>query len=143
MPKFYFGKAEALIEIGGDANLESARLLINQVRAKAKRSIDKFYTPRDIDVTKVNYKVEEYPLDGWTQAYARKALRMERRLELAMEGHRWFDLVRWGVATDVVNNYYNQEKSLRPWMESSSLSTDEIYLPIPQAEIDKAGNLYK
>lgn len=135
-------KAEALIETGGDANLEAARLLINQVRAKAKRSIDKFYTPLDIDVTKVNYKVEEYPT-GWTQVYARKALRMERRIELAMEGHRWFDLVRWGVATDVVNTYYNQEKGLRPWMESANLSTAAIYLPVPKSEVENSGGLYE
>lgn len=134
-------KAEALIESDGD--LEVARGLINQVRAKAKRSIDKFYTPRDIDVTKVNYKVEEYPTAGWTKDYARKALRMERRLELAMEGHRWFDLVRWGVATDVVNTYYNQEKGIRTWMEGAYLNADAIYLPVPISEVDNSGGLYE
>lgn len=134
-------KAEAIIENNGD--LDVARGLINQVRAKAKRSIDKFYTPRDIDVTKVNYKVEEYPTEGWTKDYARKALRMERRLELAMEGHRWFDLVRWGIATDVVNTYYNQEKGLRTWMESASLNADAIYLPVPINEVDNSGGLYE
>jgi hypothetical protein len=134
-------KAEALIESDGD--LEVARGLINQVRAKAKRSIDKFYSPRDIDVTKVNYKVEEYPSTNWTKDYARKALRMERRLELAMEGHRWFDLVRWGVAVDVVNTYYNQEKGLRTWMESANLSAEDLYLPVPISEVDNSGGLYE
>jgi len=134
-------KAEALIESDGD--LEIARGLINQVRGKAKRSIDKFYTPRDIDVTKVNYKVEEYPQAGWTKDYARKALRMERRLELAMEGSRWFDLVRWGMATNVVNTYYTQEKGLRTWMESAHLSPDAIYLPVPISEVDNSGGLYE
>lgn len=134
-------KAEAIIESNGD--IEIARGLINQIRAKAKRSIDKFYTPRDIDVTKANYKVEEYPTEGWTKDYARKALRMERRLELAMEGHRWFDLVRWGIAVDVVNTYYNQEKGLRTWMESAALSTENIYLPVPVSEVENSGGLYE
>lgn len=134
-------KAEALIESNGD--LDVARGLINEVRTKAKRSIDKFYTPRDIDVTKVNYKIEEYPTTGWTKDYAQKALRMERRLELAMEGHRWFDLVRWGVATDVVNTYYNQEKGLRTWMESATLNADAIYLPVPISEVENSGGLYE
>lgn len=134
-------KAEALIESDGD--LEVARGLINQVRGKAKRSIDKFYAPRDIDVTKVNYKVEEYPTTGWTKDYARKALRMERRLELAMEGHRWFDLVRWGVSVEVVNKYYSQEKGLRTWMESAALKSDAIYLPVPISEVENSGGLYE
>jgi hypothetical protein len=134
-------KAEALIESNGD--LDVARGLINQVRAKAKRSIDIFYSPRDIDVTKANYRVEEYPTDGWNKDYAIKALRMERRLELAMEGHRWFDLVRWGVATEVVNTYYSQEKGLRTWMESASLNADAIFLPVPISEVENSGGLYE
>ncbi|WP_243348244.1 RagB/SusD family nutrient uptake outer membrane protein [Parabacteroides sp. FAFU027] len=134
-------KAEALIESGG--NLETARGLINQVREKAKRSIDKFYTPRDIDVTKANYKVEDYPAAGWDQAYARKALRMERRLELAMEGHRWFDLVRWGVAPEVMNTYISQEKSKRPYLSTGNFTSDEIYLPVPKDEVENSGGLYQ
>lgn len=134
-------KAEALIESGG--NLETARRLINQVREKAKRSIDKFYAPRDIDVTKANYKVEDYPAAGWDQAYARKALRMERRLELAMEGHRWFDLVRWGVAPEVMNTYISQEKAKRPYLSTGNFTSDENYLPIPKDEVENSGGLYQ
>ncbi|MCW3787681.1 RagB/SusD family nutrient uptake outer membrane protein [Plebeiibacterium sediminum] len=134
-------KAEALIE-GADKNLDEARRLINEVRAKAKRSIDESYSPIDIDVTTTNYKIEEYPSTGWTESYARQALRMERRLELAMEGHRWFDLVRWGVTENVLNTYFSQEDE-RDYLSGASFSADETYLPIPLEEVDKAGDLYK
>ncbi len=134
-------KAEA--EIESNSNLDDARQLINQVREKAARSVDPFYSPVDIDMTKASYKVGDYPSTGWTQAYARSAVRMEYRLEFAMEGHRWFDLVRWGVATDVMNTYYLQEKALRPWLNTAQLSASSIYLPIPISESDNSGGIYK
>ena len=42
--------------------------------------------------------------------FARKAVRSERRLELGMEGHRFFDLVRWGIAAEEKNKYFEREK---------------------------------
>ena len=133
-------KAEALIESGND--LEGARALINQVREKAKRSIDPQYEPRELNTALASYKVEPYPAEGWTQDYARKALRMERRLELAMEGHRWFDLVRWGVVVETMNAYMKSEAALRPYYNDASMTPDEIYLPAPKEEVDNAGGLY-
>lgn len=135
-------KAEAIIESNGD--LSVARSLINEVRQKAKRSLnDLTYTPIDLDRAKANYKVEEYPSTGFSQNFARKALRMERRLELAMEGHRWFDLVRWKAASTILNKYYNEEKVLRNWMSDASFTNNETYLPIPREEVEKSGGLYK
>ena len=131
-------KAEALIET--NQNLADARTLINDVRNKAKRSIDGAYTPVDLDPMRASYKVEPYPAEGWTQDYARRALRMERRLELAMEGNRWFDLVRWGTVVDVVNNYMRNEATLRSYYEGASINADEIYFPIPLEEVDNAAN---
>lgn len=133
-------KAEALIEANRD--LDEARNIINDIRAKAKRSVDADYTPVDVDPIRVNYKVEAYPATGWTQEYARKALRMERRLELAMEGHRWFDLVRWGEAVPVINKYMREEETLRPYYQDGAISEDEIYLPIPKDEVENSGGLY-
>lgn len=90
-----------------------------------------------------SYKVSEYPATGWNQDYARKAVRMERRLELAMEGLRWFDLVRWGTVVETVNNYYETEGKIRTYYQGANLSSDEIYFPIPVNQVDNAGDLYK
>ncbi|WP_276500816.1 RagB/SusD family nutrient uptake outer membrane protein [Terrimonas pollutisoli] len=127
-------KAEALIESGG--SLEEAKGLINLIRNRAK----------DAPVVKqlgsatpaANYKVEPYPASpAWDQATARKALRFERRLELCLEGHRFYDLVRWGEAASVINNYYQVEKTKRPYLNAANYTaTKHDYLPIPQAEID-------
>lgn len=134
-------KAEALIE--KNQNLDVARGLINQVREKARRSVDAAYTPVDVNPLKANYKVEDYPAQGWTQDYARKAVRMERRLELAMEGNRWFDLVRWNTVVDVVNKYMQSEKALRPYYDGASITEDEVFLPIPLSEVENSNGLYK
>ena len=68
---------------------------------------------------------------------------MERRIELAMEGHRWFDLVRWGNVVETVNAYYESEKKVHPYYDGAHLSADEIYFPIPLNQVDNAGDLYK
>ncbi len=133
-------KAEALVETGGDLN--EARQLVNSVRAKAKRSINPAYTPMDLNPMIANYKVEEYPAFADVE-YAREAVRMERRLELAMEGHRWFDLVRWGNVVEVVNKYMVEESELRSYYVGCAISADEIYLPIPKGEVENSGGLYE
>ena len=133
-------RAEALIELNSD--LEEARRLINQVRSRAAKSVDPNYTPVDINPVKAHYAISEYPATGWSQAYARKAVRMERRLELAMEGHRWFDLVRWGNAVEVVNQYYRSESEIHSYYEGASLSASDLYLPVPLEQSQNAGDLY-
>lgn len=133
-------KAEALIEQG--TGLEEARTLINAVRAKAARSVDPSYTPVDCNPMVAHYSVGQYPAAGWDQMRARKAVRTERRLELAMEGQRWFDLVRWGNAVETMNAYYHSEAQLRPYLASASMSEDETYFPVPLSEVENAGGLY-
>lgn len=133
-------KAEALIE--SNKQLDEARKIINDIRAKAKRSVDAYYSPVDVDPMQVNYKVEAYPETGWSQDYARKALRMERRLELALEGHRWFDLVRWGEAVKVVNKFMREEEELRTYYKGAEVTENEIYLAIPKDEVENSGGLY-
>lgn len=133
-------KAEALIEQNKD--LEQARTLINEVRAKAARSVDPSYTPIDCNPMVASYEVGEYPATGWSQDYARKAVRHERRVELAMEGHRWFDLLRWGTVVETVNKYYEFEAAYQPYYTGASLSADELYFPVPLDQKDNAGGLY-
>jgi len=61
----------------------------------------------------------------------------ERRLELAMEGHRFFDLVRWGTAATVINTYISREKGQRPLKQNANfVAGKNEYFPIPQGEID-------
>ncbi|MCM1036248.1 MAG: RagB/SusD family nutrient uptake outer membrane protein [Bacteroides sp.] len=125
-------KAEALIEIGGDG-LEEARSLINEVRGRAMRSE---YVRDFNDPTKyaANYKIGLYPAAGWSQAYARRALRTEMRLEKALEGERYFDLVRWGIAKEVMTAYFAAEKDSRIYYRDATFDTGEEYYPIPVAQ---------
>ena len=137
--------AEACIELGGSANLKTALNEINQVRQKSVKTLEDVndITPIDLNRRKQAYRVGLYPDDStWTQDYARKAVRMERRLELAMEGGRWFDLVRWGIAEDTMNSYYTREGKIHTYLQGSSVTSDELYLPVPLDEITNANGIY-
>lgn len=133
-------KAEALIELGGNG-LEEARTLINRVRARAMNSS---YVKDFDDPSKdaANYKIGLYPAAGWTQDYARQALRTEMRLEKAMEGERFFDLVRWGIAKKTMNNFFAAEKDNRIYYQNVSFETGEEYFPIPVAQYNFSGGIY-
>jgi len=132
-------KAEALIESG--TNVSGGVALINEIRNRAKNSpyVKDFNNPSK---NAANYLINLYPL-SLSQDAARKALRMERRLELANEGHGFYDLVRWGIAETYVNNYIQVEKTRRTYLQSASLQAHEQYLPIPQIEIDASSGVYK
>ncbi|MCH5215471.1 MAG: RagB/SusD family nutrient uptake outer membrane protein [Muribaculaceae bacterium] len=133
-------KAEALIELGG-SGLEEARTLINRVRQRAMNSsyVKDFYDPSK---DAANYKIGLYPAEGWTQEYARQALRTEMRLEKAMEGERFFDLVRWGIAKETMNNYFNAEKDNRIYYQGAEFNDGEEYFPVPVAQYNFSGGIY-
>ncbi len=129
-------KAEALIELNQpNAGVE----IINRIRARAGNSTnllkDKNGNPLSI------YKVGLY--GNLSKDQARVALRRERRLELAMEGHRFFDLVRWGIASEYMNEYFIKEKLRRDHLKSATfIKGVHEYLPIPQIQINLSKGLY-
>jgi hypothetical protein len=86
-----------------------------------------------------NYVIRPYgPGDFTTKGkdFALKAIRFERMLELGMEGHRFFDLVRWGIAETEITGYFKTEKLKRTYLNDASFSKHNEYYPIPQIQID-------
>ncbi|WP_295668567.1 RagB/SusD family nutrient uptake outer membrane protein, partial [uncultured Mucilaginibacter sp.] len=125
--------AEAEVEVG---SLDQARTYVNMVR---QRALSGSQVP--IDNTSgspsANYKIGLYTAFA-DQNFARNAVRYERRLEFGMEGHRFFDLVRWGIADTYLNSFLQTEKTRNVGSVLSSASftkNKNEYFPIPQQEI--------
>ena len=143
--------AECEVELG---NLEKARALVNQVRTRAANpegfvqkatqgaTRDDFklvFDSKGTPVPAANYVINNYS-SAWTDAaMARKAVRFETRLEFAMEGHRFFDLQRWGISADVLNKYIAVEGTKRTYKKGTVFTKgkNEFY-PIPQEAIDRS-----
>ncbi|WP_341226648.1 RagB/SusD family nutrient uptake outer membrane protein [uncultured Arcticibacterium sp.] len=125
-------RAEAAVELG---KLEEARTLVNQIRTRAKNST--YVKTLDGTADAGQYAISTYEA-AWTSAEAaRAAVRTETRLELAMEGHRFFNLVRWGVADKVMNDYLAVEKTRRTHLTNASFTQGKNeYFPIPQEYLD-------
>lgn len=128
--------AEVEIEVG---SLTKALEYTNLVRKRATNPAG-FVTKGSAPAAK--YVIAEYPASVFaTKESARTALRFERRLELGDEGHRFFDLVRWGVADVVINAYLKYEGVKLPTTLGGAVFTkgQDEYLPLPQAQIDLQG----
>lgn len=135
-------KAEALIEMGRQ---DEALPIINLIRERAQNSIDMLKDAQGNYISK--YKIALYKPGvniNWTQENARQALRWERRLEFAMEGIRFFDLVRWGIAAETLNSYFDVEETKHQYLKDAQFQKNrDEYLPIPQQQIDFSKGLYK
>ena len=119
--------AEAALESGKD--LSAAKWALEEVRSRARAMVNTPCLP-------------EFPGYGYpdTTDGLRAAIRHERRVELAMEGHRWFDLVRWGIAYDVLDKdhgTYGSTETAEARAEMANFVKGKCELfPIPSEEIN-------
>jgi hypothetical protein len=134
--------AEAEVEAG---SLENARTIVNEIRTRAAQRAQGRGTDRasiavpidDPSITWAQYRVGLYTAPFASQAAARAAVRAERRLELAMEGQRFFDLRRWGAAEATINAYLAVEKNRRLYLAGAEPYTGRHQLyPIPQIQVE-------
>lgn len=142
--------AEAETE-SSTGSLDKARDYVNQIRARAANAAGWVYKYKDdldpalgfSDTPAAKYYVKLYT-NPWTHDEAIKAIRYERMLELGMEGHRFFDLVRWGIAAQDINGYLDKEKISRTYLSNAKFKQGKNeYFPIPQDEIDKSDHRLK
>ncbi len=128
--------AEAEIEAG---SVDKARTYVNLVRTRAANQaswVTKAGKPA------ANYVIGTYDTPWSDKAAARTAVYFERKLELSGEGHRLFDLVRWGTAAAQLNAYLaNESKILNGTLGGATFKTGKNeYQPIPQDQIDLQGS---
>jgi len=125
-------KAEALIELDRFAE---ALQIINRIRERAANSTERLNNAS-------LYRISTYTAFTSKQQ-ARQALRFERRLELGLEGHRFFDLVRWGIAKETIDSYLSVEQSRKPYLVDAKFTKNKHeYLPIPNQQINLSGGIY-
>jgi len=163
--------AEAEVELG---NLDAARTIVNQIRARAgvaaqgcgpdptvsaaytayctaagTSMVDTLQAGVNVDSLQTGwafYKIGLYtvPWTGLGAAYALNAVRTERRLELAMEGQRFFDLRRWAIADTAINGYVSSEAGRISYLAGAAgqfILPKYLFYPIPsvQVELSKVG----
>jgi starch-binding outer membrane protein, SusD/RagB family len=128
--------AECEIEAG---SLDNARTLVNLVRERASNPAGFVMNGT---VPAANYVINQYPATGApfdTKENARVALYMERKLELGQEGHRYFDLNRWGITVAELNRALTYEKT-NQWganlYGAAVVGAEDVTFPIPQRQLD-------
>ena len=131
-------RAEAEAQLG--IHLDEAIDLVNQLRNRSAQSTG-MLTGYDVQYG-AKMRVMPYPgTYGKDETLLR--VKMERRVELAMESERFFDLVRWGEAYDVINNYYATEAdNCAIYAEAHFTADKNEYLPIPYEQIAASNGHY-
>lgn len=133
-------RAEALVQLNNGGESE-AIALVNRLRARAAQSqsgVIADYSTR----YGVRMRVSQYA-GAYSHDDALRIVKMERRLELAMESERFFDLVRWGEADQVLNAYYAAEANKCAIYSSAYfIKNKNEYLPIPYAQLAASNGHY-
>ena len=136
-------RAEALIETG---QLEEARTIINDIRQRAKNSVAKH-----IQYAADQCEINLYPASYFSsKEQARQCLQWERRLELAMENGRYFDLRRWGIASQTLNKFFEKEKDViydgqtyaQYYKDAHFTPAKNEYFPLPYIQLYYVPGLY-
>ena len=136
-------RAEAMVETG---DLEGARTIINAIRQRAKNSVAKH-----IGYAANQCEINLYPSSYFsTKEQARKCLQWERRLELAMENGRYFDLRRWGIASETLNRFFEKEKDVvydgqtyaQYYKDAHYMPEKNEYFPLPYIQLYYVPGLY-
>ena len=121
-------RAEAYAQLG---QTTEAIKLINQVRERAAGMMNGSIVSNYPNKYGVHYAIGKYN-GTYSKDETMKIVKMERRLELAMESERFFDLVRWGDAAKVINKFYTDESRTMNFLKGASFTADKNeYLPIP------------
>lgn len=132
-------RAEALVQLN-DGRIDEAIGLVNKLRIRAKQSlsaISNYEADYGVCINIATYK------GSYDQAQALKIVKMERRVEMGMESERFFDLVRWGEAADVLNKYYAEEAGdCSIYKDAKFTKNKNEYLPIPFSQISASNGHY-
>jgi len=132
--------AECEVEVGSLAN---AQKYVNLIRTRAGNSAQGSSSIKvainSPEITWAKYKIGTYDVAWTDKNAARDAVRMERKLELALEGHRIYDLQRWGNLVAVETAYLAREKKVVPILSTGSAPSDKnLAWPIPSVEVTKS-----
>lgn len=132
-------RAEAQAQLGQTAD---AIALVNQVRNRANGMITNSVVSNYPTKYGVHYAVGKYN-GSYSKDEAMKIIKMERRLELAMESERFFDLVRWGDAATVLNKFYSSESEKMNFLSGSQFTANKNeYLPVPYEQMAASNGHY-
>ena len=133
-------RAEAYAQLGQTAE---AIAQVNLVRQRAANMMNSSIVATYPNKYGIHYAVGKYN-GSYSKEEAMKIVKMERRLELAMESERFFDLVRWGDAAKVINKYYTDEGRTMNFLKGAFFTADKNeYLPIPHEQIAASNGHYE
>ena len=120
----------------------SLKALVNQVRERAKAMAANSVVSNYPNKYGVHFAINSYK-GTYDKDAAMEIVKTERRLELAMESERFFDLVRWGDAATVLNKFYTSESEKMSFLKGAWFTADKNeYLPIPWEQLSASNGHY-